>query len=132
MKKIILISISLCLLAGILYADEVEKLMKEVRLAYKELKKESKSMNEVALKDILEKMNALVEKMKKIKVEENQEKFNELTGKFSGKLSELDALIEHKNPEEFRKGIDELKNTCIKCHSTFMNPVKRFFLDLFL
>lgn len=131
-KRFILFSMLIFLFTGVLHADEVEKLMKEVRLVYKELKKESKKMDENALKDLLGKMNTLSEKMKELKVEENQEKFNELSREFSQVLKDLDILAEQKNPDEFRRGMDELKKTCVKCHGAFMNPVKRFFLDLFL
>jgi len=131
-KQFILITISIFLLTWVLYADEVEKLMKEVRLTYKELKKETKIMNEVALKDLLGKMNTLSGKMDELRIEENQEKFSELSREFSEKVKELEVLLEGKNPENFQKGMDGFKKTCVKCHSTFMNPVKRFFVDLFL
>ncbi len=131
-KRFISISIMLFQLTAVLYADDVEKVMKEVRLAYKELKKEVKSMDEDALKDLLAKMNSLGEKMKEVKIEENQEKFNELSGEFRNKIKELNTLAERKDPEEFRRGINELINICVKCHRTFVNPVKRFFMDLFL
>ncbi len=131
-KRFYLIPMLVLMLVGVIYADELEKLMKEVRLAYKELKKESKNMDTTVLKKLLQKMDSLGEKMKEQKIEENQERFNELSQEFRSKVQELIVLSERKDPEEFRKGMGELKQTCVKCHGAFMNPVKRFFLDLFL
>lgn len=131
MKKILAMMLMAFLYSSNLFAnDETEKTMKEIRMGFKELKKSLREQKIEVSEELMDKFLVLVEKAEKIKLDERQEEYDKKFVDFKKSSEAMKILIKDKNFDEAKERINKVRKSCTACHREFMNPVKRFFLEL--
>lgn len=114
--------------AVLLAESELEKTMKEMRLAYKELKRSLSAPSTESASEPVERLLRIVKRAEEVQLDQRDDEYRK-------NLKELrkngEALLSWDNNEdELKIKIRTVRESCVSCHKAFMNPVKRFFVDI--
>jgi len=126
--KVLILTLSI---TNLLFAnEELEKTMKDLRLGYKELRDSIKSGSMEDIKRRAEDFITIVNKLEKIKMEEQQEVYNRSFKKFKEANDELWSAITAGKSDNFKEKLAGVRKSCNSCHKEIMSPIKRFFVEL--